>query len=1056
MKNIFDIYNKSNLIIQSFELVEIQNDKGEYKKKPLGLNSNWQSATESNIKKNHNGFLLNTGTKINDKYIIGIDLDNKDDKKGQLNGLDYWNELIELYKLNITTPRQKTGNDGLHYLFLLNEDQYKTISGNIAGLKVDDKTYTIDIKCKNGCLYVEPSIYKSLETGEDKKYSWEVKPELKNFQDIPEIIYNLIKNHYIVKEKPKVKKVKKIIIKEDGEEEEIEEIIPEREIDFNNIVIDKEEEKLVYLLDPDRFIDYQKWIQTGIVLKSLGFSEKIFCEISKFHYDKYNDIDAKRFWTSFKVKPNIKLGLLHFMAKNDNINEYEKLNMVIQDKEIDIEKIEIISDYLIDLENEKLKKVFNTKTGNKECKLSHHIHKFFKDDKIKSFNLKSPYDTGKTQLIKKILGKYSHKRILWLSYRKTLTMDILGSFGNAYDFRDYQDGDYKADRLIIQLESILHLTDNDYFDDEIEIPSYDLVIIDEIESILSQFNSTTFKGKSKECFELVSAIIKNSKKLITLDGDVGNRTYNFIQEMGNSINIINTIKKNKRHYILTKNREKYNADILLDILDNKKIVIVSMSSKKCKEYYDLITSKFENKKVLIYTGKSSDRCKNDLKNVLELWKVDVLIYSPVVEAGVNFDLDWYDRMYGLICNKSISPRAFCQMMARIRKLTYTNIVILNEQFEMDYLQPKFINKIMKTNFYRYEEVKQGVLSLENINLKKVIIEKNGKKIMINKLDLYDENYIYNRMEQLNSGYSYFMHSFIILITNKGHTYEITKEKRSQKDKTLLTINEIILKTPDITEDEYIEYLKNQKECRASEDEKYKLEKHSLKRLYGVDALNEDILKIDKSQVKNFINLIDIDNLGNITDNQGKEAKKKIEIITELLKNIGYDNIYSLSLIEKNDLQNRLNTIINNSLIFKDDLNRKILFNEDKYKLGDITNTKQFLGYINTLLFNYCIKLTAKHHRLNKLKKSEKEGLTEEQIIEHNAKTEKKITDYYMERLLNIDEIVDYKIRKGAKIKDTNEIRKNYIKTEKYKDLVDWNIIPNVKKTIIEKMYPVDA
>ena len=42
----------------------------------------------------------------------------------------------------------------------------------------------------------------------------------------------------------------------------------------------------------------------------------------------------------------------------------------------------------------------------------------------------------------KILKKYNHKRILWLSYRKTLTMDILSSFGSLYGFKDYQDNNY--------------------------------------------------------------------------------------------------------------------------------------------------------------------------------------------------------------------------------------------------------------------------------------------------------------------------------------------------------------------------------------------------------------------------------------------------------------------------------------------------------------------------------------------------------------------------------------------------------------------------------------
>ncbi len=91
--------------------------------------------------------------------------------------------------------------------------------------------------------------------------------------------------------------------------------------------------------------------------------------------------------------------------------------------------------------------------------------------------------------------------------------------------------------------------------------------------------------------------------------------------------------------------------------------------------------------------------------------------------------------------------------------------------------------------------------------------------------------------------------------------------------------------------------------------------------------------------------------------------------------------------------------------------------------------------------------------MKRLKKSEKVGLTEEQITEHNAKTENLIIAYKIDRLMNIDEIIDYKIRKGAKIQDTNEIRKDYIKTEKYKDLVDWTKEPKKKKTILQIMYP---
>ena len=142
--------------------------------------------------------------------------------------------------------------------------------------------------------------------------------------------------------------------------------------------------------------------------------------------------------------------------------------------------------------------------------LCNSVKNFFKNDNIKSFNIKSPYDTGTTQLLKQIIGKYNPERVLWLSYRKTYTYDIAAGF-RSLGFETYLDKKFNADRLIIQLESLLHLRadDNVFLDDEGEIeqlvPSYDLVVVDEIESILNQFSSdATFKIRTKKPLNLLN------------------------------------------------------------------------------------------------------------------------------------------------------------------------------------------------------------------------------------------------------------------------------------------------------------------------------------------------------------------------------------------------------------------------------------------------------------------------------------------------------------------------------------------------------------------------
>ena len=105
--------------------------------------------------------------------------------------------------------------------------------------------------------------------------------------------------------------------------------------------------------------------------------------------------------------------------------------------------------------------------------------------------------------------------------------------------------DYDSDRLIIQIESLMRLSNNDFIDEYTEqIKQYDLIIVDEIESVLNQFNSPTYKNKSKETFEYFRELLRYSKKCIFLDGDLSDRSYSFINSLfdnriSDSICIIN-------------------------------------------------------------------------------------------------------------------------------------------------------------------------------------------------------------------------------------------------------------------------------------------------------------------------------------------------------------------------------------------------------------------------------------------------------------------------------------------------------------------------------------
>ena len=123
---IYDKYKKAGLIPFSFKISSKANGKKELKNMPSFISI--EKYDNVNINKNMGGLGVRMGTKQkNNMFVIGVDIDNKDDDDKYLNGLIKWNQLLKEHNFNspddINTPTQKTGNDGYHYLFLVNEEQ---------------------------------------------------------------------------------------------------------------------------------------------------------------------------------------------------------------------------------------------------------------------------------------------------------------------------------------------------------------------------------------------------------------------------------------------------------------------------------------------------------------------------------------------------------------------------------------------------------------------------------------------------------------------------------------------------------------------------------------------------------------------------------------------------------------------------------------------------------------------------------------------------------------------------------------------------------------------
>jgi len=92
--------------------------------------------------------------------------------------------------------------------------------------------------------------------------------------------------------------------------------------------------------------------------------------------------------------------------------------------------------------------------------------------------------------------------------------------------------------LIIQLDSLCRIHTQDSFTLQNTIPHYDLVVVDEMEGILSHFNAKTLQRK-EESYDILTKLITETKNVFCLDEDLHNRSLDYI---------LNTIKRDYTYY----------------------------------------------------------------------------------------------------------------------------------------------------------------------------------------------------------------------------------------------------------------------------------------------------------------------------------------------------------------------------------------------------------------------------------------------------------------------------------------------------------------------------
>ena len=333
---------------------------------------------------------------------------------------------------------------------------------------------------------------------------------------------------------------------------------------------------------------------------------------------------------------------------------------------------------------------------------------------------KSKWGTGKSfKLMKPIIRSMYQKNkklsVLIITDNNTLNTELyedlkdIGFVSHLTDKRDFMD----CDRIICSCESLRKIDKNDY----------DICIMDELETLMGQYESETisdnYNNDIKNAVDTIRDKIRYSNQLICLDADLSLDRMNIIKQLRN-----NKISKSYyytfnpyldytfNHYIY--DNKLWNSNWEKDIIQDNKNVVFSFTSKSIGDEYKrtieklcevsrvernilyvngmggfltnttkLMNSKNEElceslrDKDYIYNGESIEFKNNSVmkKHILEDIdkfvvenNINVLMYSPTFKTGINIKIRHFHKHYSYGKSGSVNVRTYLQMLFRVREL----------------------------------------------------------------------------------------------------------------------------------------------------------------------------------------------------------------------------------------------------------------------------------------------------------------------------------------------------------------------------------------------------
>jgi len=263
-----------------------------------------------------------------------------------------------------------------------------------------------------------------------------------------------------------------------------------------------------------------------------------------------------------------------------------------------------------------------------------------------------------------------------VTFRQTFSHSIAESLPGftLYDAVRGDLGQARYPRLIVQVESLHRLRLGAYPE------PVDLLVLDEAESVLAQFDSGLHRHFNA-AFAMLKWMLRTARHVVCMDANLGDRAYQALTRLR---------PDNPPHFHWNRYQRaagdtfRFTADqgvwlsrLYAALREGQHVVAPTNSLAEARALEAGLRREFPAKKVALYSSETPASEKTrDFSDVHTYWSgLDVLIFTPTCSAGVSYELAHYDSLFAFFCDESCDVETCRQMLGRVRDLCLREHVI---------------------------------------------------------------------------------------------------------------------------------------------------------------------------------------------------------------------------------------------------------------------------------------------------------------------------------------------------------------------------------------------